>query len=274
MAREQVQGPPITFLRINKDGALSTVKSEPTEGFTSFETSTGKTLYEKVFGGTEIGFITKLEIEEKTFPTGTTKALSFYVTAYDGSAVDKVELPLLSKTNALTDVAKKFIALLPGINFNKMISFSSNKKKNDRGYVDKVIFATYMDSEASKESQEGIKFSLKFGKDGNVPMGEKVESIDGESVTWDFTNQDKFLYKVLQKEIQRFKDFKEGNVYVSEFIGDGIDNYHEKGKVKTSQNKVGNRPVDVVTTQTEESATEVTEQTQAPGVETDDDLPF
>lgn len=197
MARE-VTNKATTYLRINADGQLYSGSSEPREGHVEYVSKQGNVSYRKVYAGTDYGKITRLGVVEKEFPTGKMKYVE--ITVENDKSKDIIQLPLKNVKGGLTDEVKKFIALLPGIDFSRELTISSNRKKNERGYVEKVLFINYVTD--GVQEKEGVKFSLKFGKEGTVPQFETSEGIDG--IVYDFTKQDKFLFDVLIKELERF----------------------------------------------------------------------
>lgn len=200
MARE-VNFKPTTYLRINAEGQLYNGVSTPQEGYTQYTSKLGNVSYRKVFSGTEFGHITNLAVVEKIFDSGKVKYVE--VTVENEDAKDVIQLPLKNTNGGLSDVVKKLIAVLPGVDYSRELTISSNRKKNDRGYVDKVLFFNYIDG---GEFGEGVKFTLKFGEGGDIPMFTTKEGIDG--IEYDYTEQDKFLYGKLLEELERFQNFK------------------------------------------------------------------
>ena len=191
-----------TYLRVGADGNFYTGSKEPKEGYTEYTSSKGNVSYRKSFSGTEFGKMTQLGIEEKVFDTGKVKYLTFSVENED--AKDIIQLPLKTQGGGLTDEVKKFIAILPGIDFSKDLTVSSNKKRNERGYVDRVLFINYVTD--GKVDEQGLKFSLKFGENGDIPMFTKKQGIDG--VIYDFVEQDTYLYNKLIEQLERFNKEK------------------------------------------------------------------
>ena len=207
MARERTQFKQTTYLGVNAQGELYSTSKEPREGFELVELEDGNKFYKKVFEGTDFGFITGLGIIEKSFQKGKAKYLQF--TVENEEAKDIVQLQLFNQAGEITDIVRRFIALLPGIDFSKELTISSNRKKNERGYVDRCLFVNYIVD--NKIDTKGLKFSLKFGEGGDVPMFEKKVARDG-SVKYDYTVQDDFLYDKLIEQLERFQEFKKGLV--------------------------------------------------------------
>lgn len=207
MARERTQFKQTTYLSVNAQGELYSTSKEPREGFELVELEDGNKFYKKVFEGTDFGFITGLGIIEKSFQKGKAKYLQF--TVENEEAKDIVQLQLFNQAGEITDIVRRFIALLPGIDFSKELTISSNRRKNDRGYVDRCLFVNYIVD--NKIDSKGLKFSLKFGEGGDVPMFEKKVARDG-SVKYDYTVQDDFLYDKLIEELERFQEFKKSVV--------------------------------------------------------------
>lgn len=207
MARERTQFKQTTYLGVNAQGELYSTSKEAKEGFELVELEDGNNFYKKVFEGTDFGFITSLGIIEKTFQKGKAKYLQ--ISVENEEAKDIVQLQLFNQAGEITDVVRRFIALLPGIDFSKELTISSNRRKNDRGYVDRCLFVNYIVD--NKIDTKGLKFSLKFGEGGDVPMFEKKVARDG-SVKYDYTVQDDYLYDKLIEQLERFQEFKKGLV--------------------------------------------------------------
>lgn len=201
MAREATNKP-TTYLRINAEGQLYSGSSEPRDGHVEYVSKQGNVSYRKTYAGTDYGKISRLGVVEKDFPSGKVKYVE--ITVENDESRDVIQLPLKNMKGGLTDEVKKFIALLPGIDFSRDLTISSNRKKNERGYVEKVLFINYVND--GVQEKDGVKFSLKFGKEGTVPQFETSEGIDG--IVYDFTKQDKFLFDVLIKELERFNTEK------------------------------------------------------------------
>ena len=200
MAREATYKP-TTYLRINAEGQLYNGTSEPAEGYVQYTSKQGNVSYRKVFSGTEYGKITQLGISEKTYESGKVKFVEIVVE--NDEARDIIQLPLKKQNGTLTDEVRKLVSFLPNVDFNKTLTITSNRKKNDRGYVDKVLFFSYVDEGGEFET---IKSALKFGEGGDIPMFTTKEGLDG--IVYDYTEQDRFLYGKLLDELTRFQEFK------------------------------------------------------------------
>lgn len=222
MAKEFGTGKEFTFLRLNSKGELYVGSKEPKEGFTEIIIDAGKATekrtYQKSYRSTDYGNVIFLGINEKNFDTGKVKYVEISIQSDErDNAVDVVQLPLKNTKGGLTDEVKKLVAILPSLDYSKPIIISSNREKNQRGYVDKVLYFRYKAQEG-EEKDTPIKFSLKFGEKGNVPMFLVEEDpISPGSKTMNYKEQDAFLSKVLLYELKRFADFKEGNIYASDF---------------------------------------------------------
>lgn len=190
-----------TYLRINKDGLLYVKSKEPREGYEEVVLKNGASVYHKTFGSTDDGYISYIGISEKEFPTGKVKLLEIAIEGDEGS--DQVTFDLFKQNGNLTDYVKNIATLLPNIDFSRKINLVPSRKKKD-GYVIRNVFFNYPDA---KSGDDFVKFAHKYGENGDIPSAEPVTSVDG-NVKYDFTKQDTFLYNVLQKEIERFKNFK------------------------------------------------------------------
>lgn len=219
MAKEHGTVKNFTFLRLNSKGELYVGSSEKKDGFTEVQLKDGVT-YQKAYKSTDYGKVIFLGINEKNFPTGKVKYLELSIASdEDENTVDVVQLPLKNTKGGLSDEVKKLIAILPSLDYSKSIIISSNREKNTRGYVDKVLFFRYKNEGAADEKDTPIKFSLKFGEKGNVPMFEIDEDpITPGAKTFDYRKQDAFLSTVLVYELKRYEDFKAGNIYQSDYF--------------------------------------------------------
>lgn len=217
MAKEFGPGKNYTFLRLNSKGELYTGSPEAKEGYNPVELRDGKVTYQKAFKSTDYGKVTYLGIEEKEFSSGKVKYLQMSIVSEDETCVDVIQLPLKNAKGGMTDEVKKLIATLPSLDYSQTLIVSSNREKNTRGYVDKLLYFRY--KVEGDEKDEPIKFSLKFGESGNVPMFTVEEDpITPGAKTYDYKAQDRFLSQVLKYELDRFEAFKKGDVYESEYF--------------------------------------------------------
>jgi len=205
MARKTDGGGSITYLKINGNGVLYETSKVPKEGFIEVSYQDKKTKEEKVTyhclynAGTDEGKISYLDIRET--PYG--KNLNISVKSENG--IDAIQVPLFTAKKRLSPYAKNLACLLPNLDFNKVVSLVPSTKKDQNGYTDKAIFINYV------EGDKGfVKFAHKFGDNGDIPKAVKTTAVDG-TVEYDFKEQDTFLYNVLAKEVQRFKDFQNSN---------------------------------------------------------------
>lgn len=252
MARE-IKMKKTTYLRINSDGRLFTSSKEPKEGYSEFENKAGVVSYRKLFAGTEFGKITQLGISEVQFTKGPIKFLT--ITVENESNRDVLQVPLKNTKGGLNSVVKKFIAVLPNIDFSRTLTLSSSRKENASGFGEDVIFVNYVDDNGQIE-KGALKFALKFGKDGNVPGFETRDGIDG--IEYDFTKQDKFLYDELLTQLERFKNEK---------VSVDSEPVAEHKEPEAKKNPVKNNPV-------KSKPESVSESPKIEIDEDDDDLPF
>lgn len=201
MAKE-FNNSPRTYLRVNKDGLLYVKSNEPKEGYEEIELKNGNKSYHKTFGSTDDGLLTYIGISEKEFPSGKVKLLEVAIEGKNG--VDQITFNLFKQNGNLDDYAKNLATLLPNLDFSERINIVPSRKKNDRGYAQRNVFINYPDKDGDSNF---VSFAHKYGKDGDIPMAEKVTGVDG-SIKYDFTKQDSFLYKILNAQIERFKEFK------------------------------------------------------------------
>jgi hypothetical protein len=273
MAKEFGTGRNFTFLRINSKGELYESSKDPKEGFNEIVLDPGtpneRKTYQKSYKSTDYGKVSYLAITEKNFPKGKVNYVELSVQSdEDPTGVDVIQLPLRSLKGGLNDEVKKLIAILPSLDYSKSIIISSNREKNLRGYVDKILYFRYKQEEG-QDKDTPIKFSLKFGEKGNVPMFLIEEDpINPSQKTMNYKDQDKFLSQVLMYELKRYEDFKAGNVYQSEFYKEWEPTEADTTtpQATTAQPAASQTPVTATTTGENPFA--------ANAVEEDGDLPF
>lgn len=203
MAKE-FNNSPRTYLRVNKDGLLYIKSNEPKEGYEEVVLKNGNSVFHKTFGSTDDGHLSYIGINEKEFPTGKVKLLEIAIESDNGT--DQITFNLFKKNGNLDDYAKNLATLLPNLDFSERINIVPSRKKKD-GYVQRNVFINYPDQTGDGNF---VKFAHMYGKDGDIPMAEKIQAVDG-SVKYDFTKQDSYLYKILNEQIERFKAFKGTN---------------------------------------------------------------
>lgn len=201
MARE-FNNTPTTYLRVNKDGLLYEKSKEPKEGFNEVKLKNGSSTYHKTYGGTDDGYLSYIGIKELTFDGGTKKLLEVAIKGENGT--DKISFDLFKQNGALDDYIKNLAILLPNLDFGERINIVPSRKKNDRGYAVRSLFINYPDKEGDDNY---VKFAHMYGDDGDIPPAKPTKKIDG-SISYDFTEQDTYLYNILKEQIERFKEFK------------------------------------------------------------------
>lgn len=231
MARE-VNYKATTYLRVDGNGNLYSGSKDPKPGYDQYTSKTGNVSYRKVYSGTDFGFMTGLAIEERVYDSGKVRFL--VVTIENDKAKDIIQIPLKSQKGELTDLVRKFVALLPGVDFSRELTIASNRKKNDRGYVDRVLFINYVTD--GKVEEQGLKFSLKFGEGGDVPMFTTKPGIDG--IVYDFTEQDKFLYDRLLEQMERFQKEKPSHSAVATSKSEEAPKVESKPETTQPETKV------------------------------------
>lgn len=240
MAREAGLGKKTTYLSINAAGEMVSTSKEPREGYEETTNKNGDVYYKKVFAGTDFGHISGLGIIEKEFERGKVKYL--HITIENEDARDVLQLPLERQSGDLTDIVRKAIAVLPNVDFSKELTIASNRKRNERGYVDQALFFNYV--EDGQISKDGLKFALRFGTEGDVPMPDKKKSRDG-SIKYDFTEQDDYLYNKLLEELERFKEFKNSNHESAEVAPKVTEGTSKKAKAEPKEGKKKSKDIPV-----------------------------
>lgn len=217
MAREFSNSNPINYLKINIEGLLYLGSKVEKEGYKPVKLQNDRIVYHKTFASTDDGYLDYLGITEKEFDGKKIKQLVLTIKGEKES--DSISVDLFKSNGAMEDYVKNLATLLPNLDFSKSINIVPSRKKNDRGYVDRAFFINY-----TGEQGDGsfVKFAHKFGKEGNIPPAEKKTKVDG-TVSYDFTEQDTYLYNILTAEIERFKAFK------------GVNSNQAKPKVEEPQ---------------------------------------
>lgn len=213
MAKE-ITSKKFTYLKINKDGYFYQSSKEPKEGYEEVKLKDGSKIYQKLYSETEEGLIDRISIYEATFDSGKVKYLNISI-GNDG-ATDVISLPFHTPNKDLSDALKGLITMLPNLDYSHKYVIGSNHNKDERGYVQKrLIFKDLT-------TGEYIKAAHKFGEQGDIPPAVKKTKASGD-VTYDFTEQDNYLFKIFEKELERFRAFKgtsEDNIQESEPTAD------------------------------------------------------
>ena len=131
------------------------------------------------------------------------KLVSIAIKSENG--VDKFSFPLKKTNGGLSDYAKGLAVILPNLDFSRPLSISPSRKKNDKGYLSRFLFFNYADGAEPKHPE----FAHRYGKDGDIPMGEQVEKMGNK--VWNFDKQDTYLYNILEAQLERFKEFRQEN---------------------------------------------------------------
>ena len=115
---------------------------------------------------------------------------------------ENIQFQLYTMKKGLSPYAKALAQVLPNVDFEKTYSISFDKRKDDRGYTVKNIYFNHGENESVKAFH---KYLNKEGNNGgDIPSPTQSEDISGKLV-WDFSNQDKYLYKSLKEQLERFE---------------------------------------------------------------------
>ena len=252
MAKSKNNNVKTTFLQINRDGYLYESSKEPKEDFKEIVMKDDKgnvirKVYHKTYKETDDGYFSYIGIREAEFKTGKVKYLRFSIKSDEGQ--DVISIPLYTQRGSLSDYAKSLAILLPNVDFSHKVSVKPNTQKNDRDYTIKNFFIKDLDTDSY------VKHAHKYGKDGDIPNCVKKESAG--KVVWDCSEQDDYLYNILLKEIERFKQFKSNGGFAT-------------NETKT-EDKQGTEPTPPTTT-----STDIPQGTPQEAFNTDDSdpLPF
>jgi len=198
------------FLQVDKDGYFVERRKEPAEGFEKVILKTpdgGEVVkYQQKYDETSLGYFRNIYIKKVDFDKTTRE---FFVIEIDSDeGVDVITLPLRDSRDNLTQYVKNFIRLLPNIDFSKKYKIIPSREKNDDGYVRKFLFVR-------DEDNNYLKFAISKEQ---IPTA--VKKVRAGKEYWDFTEQDEYLWKVLEENLKRFKEHKENNSKETEDVSD------------------------------------------------------
>ena len=155
------------------------------------------------------GKMTNIELRETDFG----EFLNVELTDDDG------EVCILSLGDVFGRFSKDFIRRIDGLSLKKEIAFGTWTMENDKG-------KTYS---GVRMYQDGDKVEYEYETKDLPPPKEKKK---GKKVTWDFSKQEEFLYKILEKFMK--KNFK---VKVDHNSKEIIPKDAKKGKDKDKKGK-------------------------------------
>lgn len=215
------------YLNINSKGFLYLSSKEPQEGYeeVKYGENNQNTTYHKLFDSTLHGKINSLWLGEKNLNGAKVRYLGIGIQP-PANEVTGEEQPeevltfnLLVNKN-LNDYIKSIICVLPNLDYDKEYSLSPSKKLNDRGFVYRTIYFN------DRNGNLPI-LAHKFGDD--IPNIEKKEGLGGKK-EYDSEKQDKYLFKILEREIKRFNGQKDCQPSSGEPMGTNVETTVEKPK--------------------------------------------
>nr|DAN46770.1 MAG TPA: hypothetical protein [Caudoviricetes sp.] len=200
MARE-VGNANTSYFKVDADGFIYLASKVEMDGYKPHYNDEGKlTGYRKLFTATDEGKIVELRIRNAKFQTGEVPMVSISIDGKDGR--ENIQFQLYTMKKGLSPYAKALAQVLPNVDFEKTYSISFDKRKDDRGYTVKNIYFNHGENESVKAFH---KYLNKEGNNGgDIPSPTQSEDISGKLV-WDFSNQDKYLYKSLKEQLERFE---------------------------------------------------------------------
>lgn len=202
MAQEFTNGGNNTanFLQINKDGLLYKWSKEPLEGGQEHKNKDGLPYYTKTFSRTEEGYICKLDIKEDG-----RFGEELIIGIRGKNESDFISFTMRKQGGGLSDYTKHIARVLADVDFSKRYTIAPSTKKNEKGYLRREFYFNQIDVEGSPFINPSLKYKNKDGE-GDIPQMVK-KTIAGKD-TYDFTEQDNYLYDVLVKQIKRFNEYK------------------------------------------------------------------
>lgn len=187
----------------NYDGYDIAVKSGTTQS--------GATFFHKIFFRTEKGYIRDLGVKKVDFKDGksSTYLTMSVVSTENPGQTDVLNIPLYNQQSGLNRLVKQVITVLPNINPEVEYWISSSRKDNDKGGYSLNVWFNYGDNpddfQSSKSARPFHTYPSPANSSGDIPVAEKVMKMGVEKL--DFTKQDEYLYSILEKQIDRWKDY-------------------------------------------------------------------
>lgn len=204
MAKTGNQGK-VNYLKINKDGKLyrQAKDTDAEKNIVEVVTKEGVKYNHILFTGSEDGYLDYLGIVKKSYESGEVPELTMVIKGENET--DSISVPMYRADKGLNGYVKHMACVLPNMDFSERVSIVPSTKKDDRNYTKQSIFINYVDKD-----NEIVQLAHKYGEKNDIPMSEKVKALDG-TLKSDFKKQDKYLYDILIKEIERFTEFKSNN---------------------------------------------------------------
>ena len=199
----------VTYFKVDSDGYIYLTSKTNQEGYKEYFDRDGKHLgYKKIFSATDDGFISDLRIHTAEFDTGKVEYVSVSIKNED--RIENVQFQLTTQKGGLSNYAKAIAQVLPNVDYSKRFSISFDKRKDDGGYTVKNIYFNQSDEEGTPAVPIYHRYKNKKGDNGgDIPNMEQAEGLGGK-VIWDTSKQDNYLYKSLMAQIERFKEFLNG----------------------------------------------------------------
>lgn len=208
----------VTYLGVSATGTFFEKSKEEKDGFEKYVSEkTGAVSYRKNYTGIS-GYITGIYEREIEFDSAKIKMFNLEIT--DEGERYVVSTPLLTSKGWMDGIAASFIKAYKNIDKTKKLRFTCNRKANEKGYVNKHLFISSVDSDSSYKP-----FYTK-GSPNGMPDGVK-KTLMGKDV-FDFSEQTNFLYEIFIEFAEDFKNnYKQDNMEKSSGGHATIENIEE-----------------------------------------------
>lgn len=237
-----------TFWRVKGNGMLyRTEKTKPEnaeeEGWIAIEID-GKGTYWHLECLSISGTLSDIRFHEYEFDNRKVRNLN--ITLYDEEENHRyiIQLPMVTR-NRMDDYVKGIACIIPNLNLGDKLVISPARKKDSNGFLEKRTLYVGRVIEG-EEDNPLVELAHKFG--GDVPAIKTTTSFDGKK-TSDFSEQDRFLYNIIEANLERLKPATDNQAAKSE------DNSETKAKAKPKTTAAKKKPAVVM-------------------AEDDDELPF
>lgn len=199
--RENSSGGNNHYFKVSGSGLLYQSSREPKEGFEEhINEKTGAVSYWRVFRNGIEGYLSDISVREVEFNGINAKYLSIKISDEDGNYF--INVPLVTQKGGINNYVKSLVRYLPNIDLKRKIVINPAHTKKGEQYAPGNFFISYA-RETPGGNDELIQQYYKNGQNG---WPDRVESTDiMGNKKFDYTVQDAFAYRVLNKYIQSIK---------------------------------------------------------------------
>lgn len=192
-------------LRISPDGNFYESSKEPREGFVEHVSSVTKQVsYWKEYYKGLFGELAYIAVKEVTFNNAPTQI--FTLGFKDSGEMWFISMPLVKQSGSLNNYVKDFIKKCPNIDITKPIFINPSKRKKGEEYAPGSFYIAYW-NEVEQKPGELIPHFWKNGQNG-LPDRKEYTGFGGK-ITYDYRDQDNFLYNKLVEFINKFNSIKQ-----------------------------------------------------------------